>query len=177
MCGRKSCRRHHSAVVATRTSIPRCSALGPVMAPFAIGLFVSASHPTVTSDARETDDQPTNWPGFLVGIIHKMRPQAATRFFGTPLSDSHRLHSHLLAWRTGFSPFSATDPIREKAPCPFWRWHYQGRVARSASSWAEASSNLCRCVASSRISSEFRRASRVPTCQTFSWPAARVARA
>ena len=56
-------------------------ALGSVMATVAIGLFVSASHPTVTSDARETGDRPTHWPGFLVGIAHKMRLQVATYTF------------------------------------------------------------------------------------------------
>ena len=40
-------------------------ALGLVMATISIGLLVSASHPTVTSDARETGDRPTHWPGFL----------------------------------------------------------------------------------------------------------------
>ena len=40
-------------------------ALGQVMATISIGLFVSASHPTVTSDARETGDRPAHWPGLL----------------------------------------------------------------------------------------------------------------
>ena len=40
-------------------------ALGLVMATISIGLLVSASHPTVTSDARETGDRPTHWPGLL----------------------------------------------------------------------------------------------------------------
>ena len=40
-------------------------ALGLVMATVSIGLLVSASHPTVTSDARETGDRPTHWPGLL----------------------------------------------------------------------------------------------------------------
>ena len=39
-------------------------ALGLVMATFPIKLFVSASHPAVTSDAWETGDWPTHWPGF-----------------------------------------------------------------------------------------------------------------
>ena len=40
-------------------------ALAPVMATFAIRLFVPASHPAVTSNACGTGDRLTHWPGFL----------------------------------------------------------------------------------------------------------------
>ena len=53
-------------------------ALGQVMATISIGLFVPASDPAVTSNACGTGDRPAHWPGFLVGITHRMRLSGRT---------------------------------------------------------------------------------------------------
>ena len=47
------------------------------MVAFAIRLFISASHPTVTRDARETGDWPAHRPGLLTGVTHWRDANAA----------------------------------------------------------------------------------------------------
>ena len=58
-------------------------ALGLVMATISIGLFVSASHPTVTSDARETGDRPTHWSGLLYRNHSKEATSGRTPSYNT----------------------------------------------------------------------------------------------